>query len=449
MVRSRFILLPLLTAVGVLSLLGFSFWGLQPEAPVVDAQVILTRASNTVSAPQDAALASHMRFKIYERANPGAVEPPDPYHKPVLQHYSEYSVVEIWQRGGDSRQQRTTQRDERSGLLLADRVQNGEFRGSYSAALGYASVDRAPDASPGGAVSAINPVSGEPKGLRIVGARTSAWGKPAHVIERKAALPTKEEFQQTLNVALPYQKPYMNDLDIVGMQQQWIVDQESGRMVSYKREALTPSGAVVLEQIDYDQPELLQAGSLPTDWLAFPPKGVPVRQAAQGSTTRTLTLTETVATAPFAVFLPDATGTGLSLLNSDFRTPVTPRETWGQNWRFDIEDASQYGLTLMTIYSPGPAGTTTRVVAIAQGPSDLLVPLMREVEPTWTESRPVQVSVAGQRVTAWVATGGSGNIPPARVGVMLEVKGTFLFVVGQEYTERDILQIVEGLQQAE
>ncbi|HEX8221800.1 MAG TPA: hypothetical protein VF914_21610 [Chloroflexia bacterium] len=345
------------------------------------------------------------------------------------------------------KQQRTTGRDAHTGLLLFDQVSNDNYTGSYHAANGYASVTQGRKDSPASTTTQSTSQPGQPN-LQLVGTTTSAWGKPAQILRAQHSPPSRDQLEQNMNVSLPFQRPYTSDLNIDNIEQTWVIDRESGRMVRYTEQAVTRSGSVLLQEIDYEPSEVKPLASMPADWLSFPPKGVPLQNgggAEHSRSTKKLLLKEAQVWAGFTIFLPDADRFGLSMASSDFRTPVTPKDVWNSVWKFDIEDASQYGLTLQTIYTPGAAGTTSKAVALAQGPRELLVPLMQQTEPSWTESHPVRATVEGQEVTTWIATGGPRNNPPKRIVAMLEVENTFLFLVGQDYSEAEVLDIVESL----
>lgn len=442
--------------IGCLIVLGtLTSLGLQGGSSTVDARVLLNEATDPVSALLNADQASHTTTIVFQRPNPHAVEPPDPYHKRVLDLYSDTFVEERWSRGGDTRQWRVTTRDTRSGLLLYDTVRDGDRYSHYSSASDYAYT----------LTDSVEPRSGEAltvtevaqqDGLEVVGTTVSSWGKPAWIVRARREAPPSDALANNLNGPAHLQRPYLNDLHLEGIEQTWLIDQETRELVRYEQSALTPTGVVVVERRESTRPVIRALSTLPADWLVFPRAEVkvPVQDGqddngpANALATRLLSLDEAIVAAPFTPHLPDAARFNLRLTSSSYRSPVVPKEVWEKTWSFDIQAADGFGLGLQTIYSPGAPGTTSQAFVIMQGSAKLLVPYMQDTTAFWTESHPVQLSVDGQEVTAWVATGGNIDNPPRRVVVMLELDGTFLFVVGQSYTEEQVLAILRTLRSA-
>lgn len=80
------------------------------RVPAVDAQTLLTQVSRASQPSLDANQVLHYQTTVSERMSPEASEPADPYHKPVLELYSDTSEIEHWIRGGESHQSRTIAR---------------------------------------------------------------------------------------------------------------------------------------------------------------------------------------------------------------------------------------------------------------------------------------------------------------------------------------------------
>lgn len=434
----------------------------QRRAPAVGAQTLLTQVSRASLPSLDANQVLHYQTTVYERMNPEASEPADPYHKPVLEFYSDTSEIEHWIRGGESHESRTIARDRRSGELLYDRMRDGNRYGLYHAAWGYAIVrtqELEEDAIEHKAEEIPVELQGEPafpfpELTRLEGFEIetiiSAWGKPAWLVRARGAPPPVETLASTDAIPFPFQRPYLADLDITHMEYTWVIDQESWRLVNYVRyeeHAITPSGPVLVKRVESSSPEVLSVDALPSNWLAFPPEGVPVMEetpVSQISPSPSMPLDEAIAAANFQVFLPDPTAWEPARTIVHFKPEPEAEEQWRPRWRFDIQSAAAHGLALQVIYLPDPPGNGKAFVVI-QGPSERLVPLMRESLPVWTGSHAVRLTVGEQEVVGWVATGGVFNNPPEQVAVMLEMQNTFLFVVGQSYTEEQVLNLVRTL----
>ncbi len=444
-----------LLVIGTLILVG------RQRVPAIDAQTLLTQVNRVSQPPLDTNQVLHYRATVYERMNPEASEPTDPYHKPALELYSDTYEIEHWIRGGESHQSRMTARDSRSGELLYDRMRDGNRYGFYHAASGYAIV-RTQELEEGAIEHKVEEIPAELQGepafpfpelTRLEGFEIetiiSAWGKPAWLVRARGAPPSVES-AIVATTPSAFQKPYLADLDITQMKYIWVIDQESWRLVNYVRyeeHAITSADPVLVKRVESSPPEVLPVNALPDNWLAFPPEGLPVMEEtpiSQISSPPSMPLDEAIAAADFQVFLPDSTTLEPARTIVHFKPEPEPEEQWRSRWRFDIQSAAAHGLALQVIYLPGPLGNGKAFVII-QGPRGRLVSLMRETLPIWAESHAVHLTIGAQEVTGWVATGGVLNTPPEQVVVMLEMQNTFLFVVGQGYTEEQVLNLVRTL----
>lgn len=448
-------------AGGVLLVIGLLILVVEPRPRPIDAQTLLARANGTTPLTLDADQVLYYRTTVFQRMNPEASEPPDPYHKPVLEHFSDTFVVEHWIRGGEIVQSRTIARDRRSGEVLYEFMRDGNRYGRYNVAQGYAIIGTYEPHQQEGIPPKTSTANSEEQGFlfpeltRLEGFEIketiiSPWGRPAWLVTARGAPPSAETLAAVEAAPPPFGRPYLADLDISHMEYAWLIDQESWRYVRFEERAITPSGPVLVERSESSPPEVLDLDTLPDSWLTFPlEEGIPTMQVrsisgSQMSFPRSVPLDEAIAAADFEVFLPDTTTLGPVHTLAYFKPEVVPEEVWRQHWRFDIQVAHEYGLTLQVIYFPNQPRNGKALVVI-EGSSDRLVPLMRETLPIWTESHAVPLTIGSQKVVGWVATGGVLSNPPERVVVMLEIQGTFLFVVGQSYSEGQVLDLVRTL----
>lgn len=443
--------LQLATLVLTILIMTSLFHFFTSRIPIVDAQALLIEAYGKVLPDIDSDQVWHSKTTVYQRTNPNASEPLDPYHQSVSKLLSDTYEVEYWVRGGGTNQQRSTARDSRSGQILFDHLRNGDFYGYYNVASGYAFIlPHTPDQSMTSEPPLPFPEVARRKGLKIIGTTISAWDKLAWVIQTQDQVSAKEDLTEITNSLTPiaFQRPYLMDLTPTSLNYRWIIDQESGRMVSYEWWAITASGPVLIERIENRPPEIVPLDAVPADWLAFPPEGVPVRKVGQASVpgheSTLMSLEQAVAAADFNVFLPDVSNSPLTRTDVIFKPQAESREVWQDTWRFDIQDASTHGLALEVIYLP-ERPDNDHALAVIQGPSERLVPLMRETIPIWTQSHPVRLTIDGQETEAWVASGGTLDSPPKRIAIMLELQKTFLFIVGQGYPEEQVLDFVSTL----
>lgn len=120
----------------------------------------------------------------------------------------------------------------------------------------------------------IDRVAQEPEaGFELEGEVISSWGKPAWVVRRQAGPPPTEH--SATGVLYPSQGPYTADLDLLGTEARWTIDQASKLFVSTETWALTPTGRILLSRTEIAPLEVLPLSSLPETWLD-PPDDIPV-----------------------------------------------------------------------------------------------------------------------------------------------------------------------------
>lgn len=423
--------------------------GIQP----VDAQTLLSHMTDSVPPVIDAEHVLHFRTVVYQRVNPVASEPKDPYHQPVRDFLSDTYEVEHWIRGGQLPQSRSTARDQRTGRIVYDHMQNGDTYGVYTVESGYASVQNHVSKETIREPALPYPEFAHSKGLKVSETPQSQWGRPAWIATGRGTPPSDSaaDRRTTASHPLPFQKPYLADLSVQEFEHTWEVDQVSQRLVRYTWNVITPSGQVLVQSIKNTLPEVFPLSAAPRDWLAFPHEAVPVIEGASGSETTLhlppISLEQAVAEANFAVYLPNTSAWKLTPTAVYFKPQAEAEAFWRQHWRFDIQNASAHGLALEAVFTPDPAQEGQAFVVI-QGSGARLIPQMRESMPIWTESHPVSLAIGGSNVEGWVATGGVLDGASRQVVVMLELQNTFLFVVGQGYNEGEVLDIVRTLRPA-
>jgi hypothetical protein len=422
-----------LLSIGLFGLLGYQ------NSQAAFAQRLVEQASEVELPAINADQVWYFRTTVYQRLNPTISDPSDPYHKSVSRLFSDTYIVEQWHR---DTQWRSTARDSQSQEVIFDRVDDGDRKGIYEVMSGYAYLF--PQSSlQTEREGMLSPAQSNQKGVEIVGTVTSTWNTSAWVIQKESKVPPLEAES---NSAVPlFQGPYWKDLEPTSLSYIWVVDQESQRLISFEMLAITPSGPVVVSRLENTAPELLIE---PNEWLTFPHADVPLRDSQQlpvPTLPSSISLQEAIAAVDFVLFLPDTTTWGLDIADVIYNPKEKPEQLWRREWRFDIQDTAARGLALEVMYFPKSPKSEQALVVI-QGASEKLVPLMRETWPTWAESHPVQLDFDNYSSSGWVATGGVLDNAPAQVVVMLEVENTFFFIVGQGYSEAEVLKLVETLE---
>ena len=434
---------------------GLFIFVITPQVQASRAETILKNAStHPIPHNLQGKHVVHAQSLMQMRMDPNQIEPQDPYHRAILDHYSGTTETDQWLLVQNQRviQSRITERDTNSKLILFDWVYDGERDILYDSHTEYAFIlPRSKTPAPVGGQPVPFPEFIRSQGLKLSTIPNSTWGEPAWLVQHQEKNISQDKLSQLSNpsASSPARRPSLAGLDIIEFSTTWVVDQSTEQLISFEWQAITPQGEVLLQRIERRVPEILTEATLPADWLDFPKerpvfKTVPPSDASQSDIIKNLD--EAVAAADFQVHLPDIPKeSDLVKINVSFKTEVEPNDVWRREWVFDIQDAASHGLALEVIYHPEideQSVDVSSALAVIQGPSTRLVPLMRETKPVWTQSHPVQLILEGQTITAWVAEGGVLNNPPAQIAVMLELNDTFLFIVGQGYTKTQVLEIV-------
>ncbi len=408
-----------------------------------NASQILAKSENSSLSSTDPSEVLYDQSTLYERVNPLRVEPPDPYHLPAAPIISDTTIVDNWARGGGLSESRSTGRDGNSQRIVFDLVRDGQANvfGLYTLQQGFAVIGPLDQSGPTSGDTPV-PSAAPEHDAKVVGTTTSAWGKPAWIIQASAPAPEEAANQDT--DLLPYEKPYLSDLIVTGLEYTWIVDQDSNRLVKQEIQAETSSGMVSIYRRENDPIQVLKISDLPADWLNFPLEKVPVVNGNSPVVPdiAEISIDEAVKNADFTIFLPDPALSNLPAPQLRMKLPDNADPIEQDTWPFDIQTVYAHGLALQAITVVGPADSS-QVLVIVQGRATTLVPLMRETLPLWAESHEVTISIEGQIVPGWVASGGVLSTPPQQVLLMTEVDDTFLFVIGQDYTDQALLDVVQ------
>lgn len=250
--------------------------------PPIDAYTLVQQGSTGINFEIDADHVTYTRAKIYRRANPALQEElADPYHSPVLAIATDTFLSETWARGGNMAQTRGVFQDYETERLVSLMLQDGNRVFLFHETNGHALLLTSTNSSEAGNPSQpsqelplIDRVAQEPEaGFELEGEVISSWGKPAWVVRRQAGPPPTEH--SATGVLYPSQGPYTADLDLLGTEARWTIDQASKLFVSTETWALTPTGRILLSRTEIAPLEVLPLSSLPETWLD-PPDDIPV-----------------------------------------------------------------------------------------------------------------------------------------------------------------------------
>ena len=272
--RKGFRLSILVISIGLITGLLILLPALFP--PKIDARVLVNAARTDPGIEVGANEVLYSASTVYRRANPDFQEPADPYHLPSLPLHSDTFLSETWTRGGNIRQTRGEFRDSETERMVSLMIEDENRVFLYHETTGPGIlITTSNDLVTGG-----NSESGQQEplidqavqypetGYEIEGEVISSWGKPAWVVRQRVELTATEDADT--GALYPSQGPYTADLDIQSFEIRWTIDRESKMFVSTESWALTPTGSVLLERIEIEEPQVLPLNSMPATWLDVP-----------------------------------------------------------------------------------------------------------------------------------------------------------------------------------
>lgn len=244
--------------------------------PKIEAQALINAAKTGPGIEVDADHVLYSRSTVCRRGDPQFQEPAAPYHRPSLPLHSDTFLSETWTRGGNIRQIRGEFRDRQTGRMVSLMIEDENSVFVYHETTGPGifittsnGLVTGGDSEPGQEEPLIDEAVQYPEtGYEIAGEIISSWGKPAWIVRQRVKLPVIED--ANTGVLYPSQAPYMADLDIQGMETRWTIDRQSKIFVSTENWALTSTGAVLLERVEMEEPQLLSLSSMPATWLDVP-----------------------------------------------------------------------------------------------------------------------------------------------------------------------------------
>lgn len=353
--------------------------------------------------------------------------------------------MEQWQRGGAQGEGRSKIYDAHSGRIIYEFARRQGQTRFFDGQEGYVTVFPATPDKPAEQAPPPFPRVARQHGLKIIGTRTSAWEKPAWIVEGHEQPPSQKQIEADATQPFFAQGSFLSDLRLKEIEYIWHVDQETRQFVLFEQWGVTAAERVLLQRIEKSKPELLTLQELPPNWAEMETTEAPLRQENMPplpNIVKTQDPTQ-VLKAAGVLYLPENLA-GLTLRHHRFRAEQQPQKDWQKQWRFDIIDSSSYGLAVESLYVPAERGSG-RALFIVQGEAGVLVPLMRETLPVWTQSHRMNLTINGRPVDVWIATGGVLAAVSSQVVAMLEIDGKFIYVVGQELNENEIAAVVASL----
>ncbi len=409
---------------------------------------------------------AHYRVEVQVRRNPALRGPPDPYHMPQwAERIAQPLLVEVWLSKDVSHS--ITRWKNSPHRVLAEHMVTPD--GVWSYVAGMAHVSQMPPPEPFGtdAVSDAQEDRGRSlrawyEGARIENVVGSPWGGLAWTVSFPATSASPQDFPGGGDPWNPTDTtPYAADLDFQYTRWIWQVDVATGWLVSRRWLALTEPEPTVLYAETLTRPEFLHQDevAIPLDRF-YAPEARELAQAASDSRAapseaevvqRVLgtgkNLEAIAREVPFPLLTPRVEVLqGLGFAHHERRVYFTPTAECHLArplaYDFDLCAGLDGTVRVDDIQWSRSDFSDARGIQTSLGSASVIVPLLRQAPPRWSSSRAISLTVDGQPVTAWLASGFRGD----NHALMFEFRGAFVQLSGYGVDPQVLVQIAEAME---
>jgi hypothetical protein len=390
----------------------------------VSAQAIL----DTAFRPPDLSAVSPDQFiertrTIYTRSNSPVAGRTDPYHKALSD-----TVIQTTWIAGQAQASRIETRDADTNDLLSLTLSNPDRIHTLLPLQGIVVEQTSPargESAPG--ASTAVPPKDNPPAETLTGASMSRlpasdWGGEGWLIT------------QTHRQQMPIE---VSGLSLSVIEQRWVVDAASNQLIQTEEWGTTSSGErILLRRISDSRPRTGRLSELPPDWFAVP-------TGTQSATSSNFQVSpesqEELRPIAERPLLPSS-----AIANSLTKAQVTDGMLFapGNSIVFDIRTAAANGLAIEHVYQ-----NEDKVVTVIQGPRETLTRAMKTLSvATYDTSAPIDLTINGASVRAWIATGGTFDAGPAKqIVLMFETEDRFVYIIGQGTSEEELTAFANSL----
>lgn len=170
------------------------------------------------------------------------------------------------------------------------------------------------------------------------------------------------------------------------------------------------------------------------------------------------TISDAQAALPFNIIVPNEVKANVIFQNI-YANVSSAIESQPKKQIFDIQDAARNGEAIEIHYLSADSKISSECIETAnacskktlvfiEGPRSLLSQQMKRQRLLWDESRLVEMQLAHETVSGYIATGGAFQ-QADQIAFFAEVGNTFICIIGQHYTQQELLSIVSTLQQTQ
>lgn len=285
----------------------------------------------------------------------------------------------------------------------------------------------------------------------IVGSQDTQWG-PAWVF-----VTTPEQVAANEGVGTPY---YV-DLHATTFERRLTVLKDTQRVVQQIMQVTTASNEIVpVMALTLEHLEIKDSRNVPNQDFQFTPPADAKDQTLAPTSTKQLStmadasLVDVQRGVTFQLYAPAEEQAHLKLQGVKL-DPTPQRQSKVHARVYDIQTAADDGEAIETHYIPSSSGAPLKCVethnscslktlVITQGAAQHLRQNMQRQRLLWGTSKPIVVDAHNQRISGYLATGGALQ-ESDQIGFLAEMNGTFIFIVGQHYTEEEFLATLATL----
>jgi hypothetical protein len=413
--------------IALVLVLGVIAQGCSFTPQTANAQAVLTKAfgllETDVNNLDRDSFMKHERT-IFTRNSPASLRS-DPYHREPTD-----TVIETnWVAGGGI--SRFEQRDSVTGQLIAVIIRTEVEMKIRDFVLG---TDRVIDLGSNSVRqrSPISPLQGAID-EHIESIATSEWQQPAWLITA-----TKEVTTGGAELT----PAYIADLTIDKLENRWVVDKATNRLVKSERLAVTQAGEeIVLERSVASPVTKGKVSDLPVEW--FDTKSDVVSDSPVDQYPVAPTVNRQPSKGADTINLLQPSDSSFSLIQEiEDATDNYATQADGVGVIFRIRQAGQRGNAVERVYK-GPSKEA--VFTLIQGPSSQLVPAMRKTTPIYLRSSLQIVRIGDRDVNVWIASGGGLDQSPKQVVAMFEHESKFVYIAAQNASETELRTFLSSL----
>ncbi len=423
-----------LVSVGLLAFGGVKYFA--TSAAHVSAQDAINNASATRIDPASGETL-HLTTRLFSRQQPANERLADPYHLDLNAQEPETIVANAWfsaDSTGNVTREYTSVTDGKSDRVIQEEVQENGSRTISRIGLGEA--QSFPAAANGSNLRTIS-VPADGRVTQAVDVATGTiLGRKTRVVEI-----TTTGTRFPTGISPNYERPYVRDIGSQRGIERVEIDESDNMVLRYSVFMVDARGKriIIIDTevmgIEFVPNEKLQADffKLKVDNAGVAQQAVtdrlPIIHAGDPSDPR-------LAGRPLALLShPQTFGlmfTGVAYVDGEIKPSISDS---------DLRTASDFGLALAVDYTS--TSSPNRALRIAVGDRATLAELAHRMQPFWTRSAPLALTIGDRAVSGWLMTDDSGTSGGQSL-IVAEIDDLMLVWNGQNLSEKEMIAAAEA-----